>query len=52
MKETVYKFVLRILRKHNLGTFFVGKPVQPSHDLTEHKNGSLNIMLPLSARNV
>ena len=41
------KFVLRILRKHKLGTFFVGKPAQPSHDLTEHKKGPLNIMLPL-----
>jgi len=37
---------------NKLGTFFVGKPAQPSHDLTEHKNGPLNIMLPLLARNV
>jgi len=44
--------VLRILRKHKLGIFFVGKPAQPSHDLTEHKNGPPNIMLPLFARNV
>jgi len=45
--------VIQILRKHNLGAFFVEKPTKkPSHDLTEHKNSPLNMIFLFKPENV